>query len=97
MMRNARTLIERMTLSKAIDGELHTVDVDLHEIDGVFYVYVYDPNEEFESDPFTHDNLDDARQMFERCVSLIIEEPVYPAESAYDFAERIYDMLADPA
>lgn len=96
-MRNARTLIERMTLSKAIDGELHTVDVDLHDIDGVFYVYVYDPNEAFGSDPFSLHSLEEAKALFDRCVYYIMAEPVYPTESAYDFAERIYDLLQTDA
>jgi len=92
-MRNSRTLVERMTLSKVIEGELHTIDIDLHQQDETFMVYVYDPNEAFAYEPFLYDDADTAQRMFANCSRLIMEEPVFPTESAFDFAERIYDML----
>ncbi|MCY0877086.1 MAG: hypothetical protein OWT28_12580 [Firmicutes bacterium] len=92
-MRNARTLIERMTLSKSIDGELHTFDVDLHEEAGQFLVYVYDPEEAFASNPFYYTSLQAAKQQFERYLRLIVDEPVRIGETAADFGERIYNAL----
>lgn len=92
-MRNARTLVERMTLSKAIDGDLHTFDVDLHEDAGQFLVYVYDPDEAFTADAFAYGDMHLARRQFERCLKLIVEEPVRIGETAADFGERIYALL----
>lgn len=92
-MRNARTLVERIALSKAIEGELRTFDVDLHVADGNYEVYIFDPDEAFEAPPFAFTTYEAAKAMFERCVQLIVAEPVSTTETPFDFADRIYDRL----
>lgn len=92
-MRNAGTLVERMALAKAIEGELFTFDVDLHEIDGEFVVYVYDPEEAFDTPPQKFVRYEEAKAAFDRFVQLLREEPVMTAESVFDFAERILAKL----
>ena len=92
-MRNAATLLERVTLSKAIEGEMHTFEVDLHQTGASFSVYVYDPEEAFDAPPFPFSDLADAKAAFNRCVELIKAESAVPTESAYDFAERVLARL----
>lgn len=94
-MRNERTLVERVVVSKAIEGELRTFDIDLHETDGSYAVYVFDPEEAFEQPPFTLATYEEAKLLFDRCISLIMEEPVSQTETPFDFAERIYTKLTD--
>ncbi len=94
-MRNERTLVERVVVSKAIEGELRTFDVDLHDLKDRFEVYVFDPEEAFEQAPFTVLSFDEAKLLFDRCISLIMEEPASPTETPFDFAERIYAKLTD--
>lgn len=93
-MRNARTLIERVTLSKAIEGELHTFEVDLHDSDGGYQVYVFDPDEAFDVEPFHFSSLEEAKNVFARCVNLMKDERVSETESPYDFAERVLWKLS---
>lgn len=88
-MRNAGTLVERMSLAKSIEGELFTFDVDLHEIGGEFIVYVYDPEEVFDAPPLRFAQYDEAKSAFDRFASLLREEPLVSTESPFDFAERI--------
>jgi hypothetical protein len=92
-MRNARTLVERIVLSKAIEGELRTFDVDLHQTDGGYAVYVYDPDEAFTGDPLFASQFEQAKILFDECVALIMKEPVLSTDTPYDFAERVYDTL----
>ena len=93
-MRNASTLIERVTLSKAIEGELRTFEVDLHQTDGGYSVYVFDPDEAFDAEPLYFATAGEAKSVFLRFVTLIKEEPVSAIESPYDFAERVLWKLA---
>ncbi len=94
-VRNERTLVERVVVSKAIEGELRTFDVDMHVLHDIYEVYVFDPDEAFEQDPFTMPTYEQAKLLFDRCISLIMEEPASPTESPFDFAERIYAKLTD--
>lgn len=88
-MRNARTLVERVVLSKAIDGGLHTFEVDLHRDSDRFTVYVYDPDESFESPPLSFREARPAREAFEAFIQAIAMEPVQLTDTAYEFAERV--------
>lgn len=93
-MRNERTLVERIVLSKTIEGELRTFDVDLHSGDKRTYeVYIYDPEEAFSADPFVLTDYEEAKALFNRCVEEIIQEPVSMTDTLYDFAERITKKL----
>ncbi|MHB1627977.1 MAG: hypothetical protein ACYCVB_06330 [Bacilli bacterium] len=92
-MRNERTLLERVVLSKAIEGELRTFDIDLHDLGERFEVYVYDPEEAFEAEPVSCSSLVEAKRVFTRFMELIVVEPVHATDSPFDFAERVYGKL----
>ena len=94
-MRNERTLLERVVLSKAIEGELRTFDIDLHDLGKRFEVYVYDPEEAFEAEPVACSSLAEAKRVFTRFMELIVAEPVRQTDSPFDFAERVYEKLFD--
>lgn len=92
-MRNERTLVERVVLSKAIDGGLHTFEVDIHREGDRFIVYVYDPDESFESPPLSFREDHHAREAFEAFIRAIATEPVQPTDTAYEFAERVAALV----
>lgn len=89
-MRNARTLIERVVIGKAIEGDLRTFDVDLHHDEDLYYVYVFDPEEAFSVDPFEFDDYEVAKNAFSTYVDLIMQEPVLTTDAPIDFADRVY-------
>ncbi len=93
-MRNESTLVERIVLSKAIDGELRTFDIDLHRAGDGYQVYVYDPDEAFSPVARTHADYEQAKALFDDCVEKIIHEPVTFTDTVYDFAERIAEKLS---
>lgn len=93
-MRNAATLVERIVLSRAIEGELRTYDVDLHQTAGGYAVYVYDPEEAFAGEPLTVSTYSDAKSLFDACVALIMRETITMTDTAYDFAERVHEKLS---
>ncbi len=89
-MRNARTLIERVVIAKAIEGELRTFDVDLHHQGSSYEVYVFDPEEAFSASPLEFSTYDAAKDAFSAYVELIMHEPVLPTDAPVDFAERVF-------
>ncbi len=90
-MRNARTLIERVVIGKAIEGELRTFDVDLHQQEDSHYeVYVFDPEEAFSASPLEFSTYETAKDAFSAYVELIMQEPVLPTDAPVDFAERVF-------
>lgn len=92
-MRNARTLMERIVLSKVVEGELRTLDLDLHHQDQKYAIYVFDAQEDFEAPAIFCSDLEEARIIFMKYMDLIIQESAFPTESVYDFAQRIYQKL----
>lgn len=92
-MRNARTLIERVVIGKAIEGELRTFDVDLHHIDPLYAVYVFDPEEAFTAPPLEFSEYEEAKSTFTTYVEIMMEEPVFPTDAPMDFAERVFYKL----
>ncbi len=92
-MRNARTLVERVVIGKAIEGELRTFDIDLHRKEDGFEVYVFDPEEAFTSTPLEFITYDQAKVAFSAYVDIIMQEPVLPTDAPIDFAERVYYKL----
>nr|NNM90739.1 hypothetical protein [Bacilli bacterium] len=94
-MRNETTLVERVVVSKAIEGELKTFDVDLHKTQDGYAVYVYDPEETFEEPPFLLTSIEKAKQVFDACITLIMQEPVSSTETPFYFAERVYVKLTE--
>lgn len=96
-VRNARTLIERIVLSKVVEGELRTLDLDMHQSDQGYEIYVFDAEEDFEAPPLYCETFEDAKRMFAQYMDLIVHEPVLPTESVYDFAQRIYRKLSTKA
>ncbi len=92
-MRNERTLIERIVLSKVAEGELRTLDLDLHRSDIGYEIYVFDAEEDFETPSIYCENFEEARVIFTRYMDLIVQESVLPLETLYDFSQRIYHVL----
>lgn len=81
-------------LSKAIDGEFRTFEVDLHGSDDTFWVYAYDADESFEAHPFQFASYESAKSTFGLFATLIAEEPVLPTDTAFEFADRVLSRLA---
>ena len=92
-MRNARTLIERVVIAKAIEGELKTFDVDLHHNEEAYEVYVFDPEEAFTASPLSFPHYAEAKAAFSAYVEIIMQESVYPTDAPVDFAERVFFKL----
>lgn len=92
-MRNARTLLERTVLSKSIEGELRTFDIDLHETDAGYVMYVYDPEEAFETGTFTFAGYESAKAAFDGCVEILMREEVRDTDTPFDFAERVLEKI----
>ena len=92
-MRNARTLVERVVIGKAIEGELRTFDVDLHRTEWAFEVYVFDPEEAFAATPLEFPTYDQAKEAFSAYVDIMMQEPVLPTDAPVDFAERVFYKL----